>query len=353
MEAWNKFTQTVSQGAAQLTQNAAPVGERLTRNLGTLSQQAKERFGAVDAQDITELPQEYKDLEHRVDALRNAHQNIIRVTKVYETEGYDYPVQVQESFNEVTKSLGHTVTSWAATATKQAKVMGVSVQPTSAPAQTHKTLAHAFSRAAASGALELGAEPAGIVGVSSPISPNSAAAAGGAEGTRKTSVAAVGAQESRLGQALQKLALAQDQVGNARLKQDEEIITGFYHPWTSFGNQINLAMKARQAVREARLHLDSWKQTLKAAEVSGSSSKLDQYRAEVEGAEDKLVAATEEAIGLMKNVLENPEPIRILSELAKAQSDYHRAAAQILDSVQSDISRSAISMESDYRAGRA
>lgn len=42
------------------------------------SQQAKERFGAVDAQDITELPQEYKDLEHRVDALRNAHSSLIR-----------------------------------------------------------------------------------------------------------------------------------------------------------------------------------------------------------------------------------------------------------------------------------
>ncbi len=71
-------------------------------------------------------------------------------------------------------------------------------------------------------------------------------------------------------------------------------------------------------MREARLHLDSWKQSLKTAEVSGNTAKLDSYRGEVEAAEDKLVAATEEAIGLMKNVLENPEPIRILSEMVKA-----------------------------------
>lgn len=264
------------------------------------------------------------------------------MTKVYENEAYDYPVQMQETLTETTKALGHTVTTWAASAAKQANLKNVQVPTTNAPPQTHKTLAHAFSRAAASGAIELGAKPAGIVGV-----PETPVAAPGS-----TPVAQAGAQESRLGQALQTYALAQDSVGNTRLKQDEEILGSFYHPWTSFGNQINLAMKARQSVREARLHLDSWKQTLKAAEVGGSTGKLDQYRTEVENAEDKLVAATEEAIGLMKNVLENPEPIRILSELAKAQADYHRAAAQILDQATSDLSRSAVSMESDYRAGR-
>ena len=36
MEAWNKFTQSVTQGAAQLSQNAAPIGEKFTRGFGTL-----------------------------------------------------------------------------------------------------------------------------------------------------------------------------------------------------------------------------------------------------------------------------------------------------------------------------
>ena len=158
------------------------------------------------------------------------------VAKVFESETYDYPVQVQESVSQVTQTLGHTVTSWAAVAAKQANVKSVQVQPTNAPVQTHKTLAHALSRAAASGALDLGAQPAGIVGVQ----PSGAA---GSEKAGTTSVAQAGAQESRLGQALQNFALSQDQVGNARLKQDEEIIGSFYHPWTSFGNQIGLANK--------------------------------------------------------------------------------------------------------------
>lgn len=73
--------------------------------------------------------------------------------------------------------------------------------------------------------------------------------------------------------------------------------------------------RARQSVREARLHLDSWKQTLKGFENSGKTEKLDSTRAEVEQAEDKLVAATEEAIGLMKSVLDDPEPIKSLNEV--------------------------------------
>ncbi len=146
-------------------------------------------------------------------------------------------MQVQESIGQVSQSVSHTVTSWAAAAAKQANVKGaLAVQPTSAPQQTHKTLAHAISRAAATGAVELGAPTSGIVGV-----PPAGAAAG--QQQQQTSVATAGAQESKLGQALQKLALAQDQVGNARLKQDDEIINTFYHPWASFGNQIGLANK--------------------------------------------------------------------------------------------------------------
>lgn len=80
-------------------QNVAPLGQRLSKGFNSLGQQvgnlgqvARERFGNVDEQDITELPQEYKDLEARVDALKMAHQTLGRVAKAFETEGYDYPV---------------------------------------------------------------------------------------------------------------------------------------------------------------------------------------------------------------------------------------------------------------------
>jgi hypothetical protein len=42
-------------------------------------------------------------------------------------------------------------------------------------------------------------------------------------------------------------------------------------------------------------------------------------RLEVENAEDDLVQKTEVAITMMKTVLENPEPLKNLNDLAKAQ----------------------------------
>ena len=83
MEHWKNFTASVS-----------PIGQRLSERFGALvrdvatervhprlthvkqNQQARERFGHAD--DLTELPEEYKQLEQRVDALKNAHQSMMR-----------------------------------------------------------------------------------------------------------------------------------------------------------------------------------------------------------------------------------------------------------------------------------
>lgn len=63
---------------SNFTSNVGPLGQKITRQFGNLNQQAKERFGAVDAEDITELPDEYKKLEDRVDALKIAHSNLLK-----------------------------------------------------------------------------------------------------------------------------------------------------------------------------------------------------------------------------------------------------------------------------------
>ena len=212
--------------------------------------------------------------------------------------------QLQESITQLSASVGHSVTSWAASATRGTNLPKVS--PTARPQKVNKTLHHALSRAAASGALQLGADPSNLSGL-----PNlETAQAPGSDAPVK--------DDSKLGEALQKFAIAEDRLGNARLTQDDQITQGFNVPFNSFGAQIALAMKARQNVTDARLHLDSWKQSLKSAENAGASAKLEQYRNDVEQAEDKLVASTEEAISLMKQVLENPEPIKSLSAFVKA-----------------------------------
>lgn len=66
------------------------------------------------------------------------------------------------------------------------------------------------------------------------------------------------------------------------------------------------------------MHLDSWRQAVKAAETSGKKEKVDGMRSDVEMAEDKLVSATEEAITVMKRVLEDPQPIKSLAAFVKA-----------------------------------
>lgn len=136
---------------------------------------------------------------------------------------------MQESVTQLSAQIGHSVTSWAASATKGTNLP--TVQATSAPPEVHRTLSHALSRGAASGALELGASPTNISGL--PNSPTSGA----------KDRAQVQGDESKLGQALQKFALAQDRVGNARLTQDDKIAQGFLNPWNAFGSQIQLAVK--------------------------------------------------------------------------------------------------------------
>ncbi|RPD58270.1 hypothetical protein L226DRAFT_141350 [Lentinus tigrinus ALCF2SS1-7] len=107
-------------------------------------------------------------------------------------------------------------------------------------------------------------------------------------------------------------------------------------------------MKARQAVRVSRLELDAAKQTLKNA----GPAKQEAARLEVENAEDDFVQKTEVAISLMKTVLENPEPLKNLNELAKAQLMLSATAAEALSSVQDEIEELSVAAEGEYRKSR-
>nr|VWO98521.1 MRP-like transporter [Ganoderma boninense] len=169
------------------------------------------------------------------------------VTRVYESETYDYPTQIQESLTEFGTTIGTGITNFAA-----ANLKGTNL-PTPAPvspaAPQHKTLPHAIGRAATTAALAV------------------------------HSTSAVG--KGKLGKALGER---------------------FLQPWqTTLSTSIAVAMKARQAVRVSRLELDAAKQTLK----NSSQAKQEAARLEVENAEDDLVQKTEVAITLMKTVLEN------------------------------------------------
>jgi hypothetical protein len=310
MEGWSKLQSSLT-GI-----NFAQAGTKFSKGFSSSVQATRERLGQVAPDEITELPQEYKDLEARVDALRAAHVAMLKITKVYESETYDYPVQIQESLSELSSSIGYNISSFAAT---NLKGTNLPVPSASAPPTAqHKTLPHALTRAATTAALA----------VSSSTTP---------------------AETDKLGKALGLYAGGWEKVANARLDQDAAVQENFLHPWqTTLNASIAVAMKARQAVRVSRLELDSAKQGLKNA----SPQKQEHARLEVENAEDDLVQKTEVAITLMKTVLENPEPIKNLNELVKAQLMYFSIAAEALSSVQGEIEELSVAAEGEYRKSR-
>jgi len=158
-----------------------------------------------------------------------------------------------------------------------------------------------------------------------------------------------GESASRLSKALGLYGVGWEKIASARLDQDLGIQDNFLHPWqTTLNASIAVAMKARQAVRASRLELDAAKQTLKNA----NPAKQEQARLEVENAEDDLVQKTEVAITLMKTVLENPEPIKNLNELVKAQLLYFSVAAEALASVQGEIEELSVAADGEYRKSR-
>src|SRR6201996_2626064 len=114
----------------------------------------------------TKLPDDYLELEKRVDALKQVHQKRIQVTYVYNNtsgvksehqlirpfsssqythEAYDYPTNIRESFNDLGRTVSEKVTllSSASSASEAASAM---TAPPSAKPQP-KTFAHAMARA--------------------------------------------------------------------------------------------------------------------------------------------------------------------------------------------------------------
>lgn len=303
MDNWSKLSAGLS--SLNIGSNAG----KLAKGFSSSVQATRERLGQVAIEDITELPQEYKDLEARVDALKAAHEQLLRITTVYATP-YDYPNQIQESLTEFTSTVSSGLVSFAATNLKGTKLPVPAA--TAPPPQQPKTLPHAITRAATSAANSLG--------------PN-----------------------ERLGKGLAVYAGAFQKIGEARLNEDDTILENFVAPWQStLSNSINIAMKARQGVKSSRLELDAAKQTLKTASVT----RQEQARLDVENAEDDLVQKTEIAIGMMKAVLENPESLKNLNELAKAQLVFHSIAAEALQAAQTEIEELSIAAEGDYRKSR-
>jgi len=279
----------------------------------------KEQTGSVGEK--TELPHDYLELEVRVDALKATHQKLLAATSQYTNEAYDYPPNVKESFQDLGKSIGEKV-NLLSKASNAAEAQAALTAPPSAKPQP-KTFPHAIARAALAGSQDIAtATPQGST------------------------------EPDPLSQGLEKFAIAQEKVGEARLDQDEKIQSRFLAGWSTTLNQgLKSADKSRTAVQNARLALDAAKSRAGAG-GKHEESYTEAQRAAIEQAEDTFVEKVDEATSVMRNVLDTPEPLRNLSELVRAQAEYHARAAEILEEVSKNIGDIQMEQESNWRKAR-
>ncbi|GAB7357658.1 hypothetical protein MBLNU459_g0151t1 [Dothideomycetes sp. NU459] len=279
-------------------------------------QYVKEQFGQVD--DKTELPPDYIELEKRVDALKQVHQKLLSVTSQYTNEAYDYPPNIRESFTDLSRTVSEKV-KLLSSAGSAAEAQAAFTAPPSAKPQP-KTFNHAIARASLAGSQLL---------VSSDV-----------RGT---------GQDDPLAQALEKYAVGQEKVGEARLGQDERIQHRFLAGWTTtLQTNLQFAARARKGVESARLNLDATKARVRGGGRMAAAAEehyTDAQRAEIERAEDDFVNATEEAAGVMKNVLDTPEPLKNLAELIAAQLEFHKQAYEILSELAPEIDHLQVEQE--------
>ena len=186
----------------------------------------------------------------------------------YSNEAYDYPPNIRESFNDLGRTINEKV-ALLSQASSPAEAQAALTAPPSAKPQP-KTFNHAIARASLAGSQTL------------------------AQNSRN---------EDPLATALEKYALAEEKVGEARLAQDAQIQSRFLAGWnTTLNTNLMFAAKARKNVENARLMLDSVKASKKAAAKGDWDNLSEEARQEIEQAEDEFVGQTEEAVSVMKNV---------------------------------------------------
>ncbi|OSS47458.1 hypothetical protein B5807_07280 [Epicoccum nigrum] len=303
-------------------------GASFTPFAARTQQYVKEQLG--QAEDKTQLPPDYIELEKRVDALRKVHTTMLQVTSQYSNEAYDYPANLRESFNDLGRTVSEKV-NLLSSATSPAEAQAALTAPPSAKPQP-KTFSHAVARAALNSSHMLTAEQSN-------------------------------SSEDPLATALEKYAIASEKVGEARLAQDAQIQSRFLAGWsTTLNTNIQFATRARKQVENSRLSLDATKANAKggAFTLPGQKSQpshadddlSEEARAKIEQAEDEFVGQTEEAVGVMKNVLDTPEPLRNLAELIAAQLEYHKKAYEILSELAPVVDQLQVEQEASYRKTR-
>jgi len=274
-----------------------PWAQKLSRGFSQVKQYAQEKMGNIE--DITKLPQEYLDLEERVDKIRELHEFLLKVTKHYTRSTHDYDQSLGESFYD--------------TATKVSEKISSKPESTPKSPTTPMSQGHAISKVCLDTA---------------------------------NSILASKDENDPFGVALKKISNSYENIGEAKVAEDNAIVENFWKPFnTTLNSSIAFAMKARRNVYSARLNYDACKQNLKNAKIEN----VDVARNEMETAEGEFVRAVEEAMSKMKIVIESSEPLKNLNSFIEAQLEYHKRVYEILSELSPEINELELNNEAILR----
>lgn len=286
---------------ATFTNNLKNIGDKVSTEFNKevlpfaqrTSRMVQEKIGKVNVDEISQLPSEYTELAEKCNNVEKLYRNVLKVTQNYESESYDYPTNLQESFTEFGKNISTRV-SGLSKATTPAEAQAALINPTNAEFKPPKTLYHALARAT--------------------------------DGSILTSSA--GATQDPLIKALDLYSSNLNKIANARLGQDQLIKSKFNKPLsTTMRTLLVQSSTIQKKVEQKRIDYDVARQALTNCT---NPAKEPQLRVAMENAEDDFANTVEDALSVMQNVLTQAQPLEELLELIKAQLAYHKLALELL-----------------------
>jgi len=288
--------------AQKYTNDLTPIAKRTARLV-------QEKFGTIE--DISELPEEYILLEKKVDTLRTVYKKLLTITTTYEIESYDYPPNIKESVSDLSKALSEKFQGLqkASSTAEAEKALNSENQHVPLP----KTLAHELAKAAKNShelLKELG-------------------------------------EDNSLSKVLLKFSESETKIGNARLEQDQLIITEFNAKLQDILNQnFKETQLNRKNVENARLNFDTLRY-----EVKLNPERQEELQDKLDESEDELVNATTVAVQSMKKLISPAESVNLVKLFSKIQLDYHKSVVAELEGLVKELESVPIEEEDDEDEG--
>ncbi|EPZ34609.1 hypothetical protein ROZALSC1DRAFT_27257 [Rozella allomycis CSF55] len=132
------------------------------------------------------------------------------------------------------------------------------------------------------------------------------------------------------GEALKNYAFALEKVSSARDEMDDQIALKFLAPFmNTLDGTFQIAAKARKAAQKARLELDTVKSRLR----QSSNDKIEMLSQELKLAEEQFNLNVEDAILHMKAVTENPDLLKQLNDMIEAQLNFFKKSYEALNAL--------------------